>query len=106
MAVTIQADALATELNIPPTTAARLLAVATERVTRYAPQAPDAMANEGVIRFVGYLVGSAGGGYGSQRSTEVGPLKVEYVGNHAMAFRNCGAESLLTQYRIRRAGAI
>ena len=73
MAVTIQADALATELNIPPTTAARLLPVATEMVTRYAPQAPDAMANEGVIRLAGYMASTSH--YGAIRSSEVGPAQ-------------------------------
>ena len=104
MAVTLQADALATELNIPPTTAARLLPVATEMVTRYAPQAPDAMANEGVIRLAGYMASTSH--YGAIRSSEVGPLKVENVVNHAMMFRNSGAQALLTQYKVRRAGAI
>ena len=106
MAVTIQADALATELGIPEAKAIRLLAVATEMAENYAPLSPDAMSNESVIRFVGYLVASEGGGYGAQRKTEVGPLTVEYTVNHAMAFRNSGAQALLTHYKVRRAGAI
>ena len=104
MVVTIQADALAAELGIPPTTAARLLPVATEMVTRYAPSAPSSMANESVIRLVGYMASTSH--YGAIRSSEVGPLKVEYTTNHSAAFRNCGAAALLTQYRIRRGGLI
>ena len=106
MAVTIQADALALELVIPEAKAIRLLPVATEMVTSYAPSAPDAMANEGVVRLVGYMVGSESSGYGARRSGEVGPLKVENVVNHAAMFRNSGAQALLTHYKVRRAGAI
>ena len=109
MAVTITFEALAAEigLSLPDNTtrAARLLAVATEAVNRYAPTAPDAIANEAVIRFAGYLAGSD---YGGVKSESIGPRAVEYTPptNNAAAFRISGAAGLLTVYRVRRAGAI
>ena len=42
-----------------------------------------------------------------QAKTEtVGPFTVEYAMNHAAAFRNSGAASLLTRHKVRRAGAV
>ena len=49
MAVTITAAQLAEAVGVDSTTATRLLAVATELVNRFAPDAPDAIANEGAI---------------------------------------------------------
>ena len=105
MAVT--AEALAKEAISPLPTAAdleratRVLAV--QAVDDYAPNAPDALKDEAVIRFGGYLLGSD---YGGVRTDEVGPQRMEYTTNHAAAFRNCGAAMLLTRYVVRRAGAI
>lgn len=79
----------------------RMLAVATEVVLSYAPNAPDIMHNEAAIRFIGYL-GQAD--YGTIRSESAGERSVEYHLNHSTAFRNCGAEMLLTRYKKRRAG--
>ena len=55
MVVTLTAAALAAEIGATEERATRLLAVATEAVTRYAPNAPEALANEATIRFAGYL---------------------------------------------------
>ena len=55
MAVTITAAQLAEAVGVDSTTAARLLAVAAALVERYAPDAPDAVANEAVIRTAGWL---------------------------------------------------
>ena len=79
----------------------RMLAVATEVVERYAPNAPEVIQNEAAIRFIGYL---AQADYGTIRSESVGERSVEYHLNHAPAFRNCGAEMLLSPYKVRRAG--
>ena len=80
----------------------RMLAVATEvRIEGYAPNAPEALQNEAAIRFTGYL---AQADYGTIRSESAGGREVEYHQNHATAFRNCGAEMLLTRYKKRRAG--
>ena len=55
MAVTLTAPELAQAVGVDSTTATRLLPVATELVTRYAPDAPDAISNEAVIRCAGWL---------------------------------------------------
>ena len=55
MAVTLTAAGLTEAVGVDSTTATRLLAVATELVTRYAPDAPDAISNEAVIRCAGWL---------------------------------------------------
>ena len=73
-------------------------------VERYAPAAPAAVKDEALLRFVGYI--SQSSSFGAIRKGGVGPLSVEYVTNHASMFRNCGAAALLTNWRIRRAGAI
>ena len=103
MVVTLTATALAAEIGATEERATRLLAVATEAVTRYAPNAPEALANEATIRFAGYLAQSD---YGTIRTESIGPMTVEYVTNHATMFRNSGAEALLTRFKRRRAGAI
>ena len=103
MAVTLTAETLAVEIGATEERATRLLVVATEVVTRYAPNAPEVLANEAVIRFAGYLTSAD---YGAVRSETLGPMSVEYVTNHAAMFRNSGAEALLTRFKRRRAGAI
>ena len=108
MAVTIDAAALAAATGLAETdpggtVAGRLLAVATQVVEDYAPAAPEALQNEAVIRFAGYLAQSDFGGIPEET---IGPKTVKYTMNHAPAFRNCGAAALLTRYRVRRAGAI
>ena len=65
--------------------------------------APESLIDEAVIRFASYLVGSD---VGAIRTESEGEKSVEYVVNHSSAFRNSGAASLLTRYRIRRAGKI
>ena len=110
--VTITAEELAAEIGIDLTghpdeitRAQRLLAVATERVTRYAPLAPSVIKNESAIRFSGYLNGSDFGGVASET---IGPQTTSYTSptHNASAFRSSGAEALLSPYKVRRAGAI
>ena len=84
-------------------TAEQLLNVARARVDDYAPTAPDAVANEAVVRFAGYL---SQADFGTVRREEIGPRSVEYQTNHANAWRNCGAAMLLTRWARRRAGTI
>ena len=76
---------------------------ASAMVERYAPGAPQAVKNEAVIRFAGYLRQSDFGGIVKEG---IGPRDVEYTRNHAAAFRNCGAAMLLSPWKIRRAGVI
>ena len=101
--VTVTAQQLADESGAAIARATRVLPVATQAVTDYAPDAPEPLQNEAVLRFGGYLLGS---GYGEVRSKSIGPLSVEHVVNHAAAFRNSGAAALLTRHKVRRAGAI
>ena len=101
MAVTAQQ--LADESGAEIARATRVLPVAVQTVTDYAPDAPEGLRDEAVIRFGGYLLGS---GYGETRSKTIGPLSVEHVVNHSAAFRNSGAAGLLTRHKVRRAGAI
>ena len=82
---------------------AQLLAVAAGQVEEYAPNAPDQTANEATVRFAGYLAQSD---FGGVRKEDAGPLSTEWTTNHASAFRNSGAEMLLTRWKVRRAGAI
>ena len=84
-------------------TAERLLAFARERVEATVPLAPDPVANEAVIRYAGYLAQSD---YGAIRKEELGPKSVEYVTNHANAWRSSGAAGILAPWAIKRAGAI
>ena len=97
------AQAIAGPGNITETRVEALLAFARERVEKTAPDAPDAVANEAVIRFAGYMYGSDFGGI---RKEELGPKSVEYVTNHANAWRNSGAAGVLAPWAIKRAGVI
>lgn len=104
MAVTLDAAGLAAAAGIDSDAATRLLPVASERVTRYAPEAPEATANEAVIRFAAYLAGATPNPNASG-SVSVGDLTVSGTSHsHAAAFRLCGAESLLSPWRVRRGG--
>ena len=83
--------------------AAALGSMAAARVERYAPGAPQAVRDEAVIRFAGYL---AQADFGTLRQETIGPQTNEFVANHANAWRNSGAAMLLAPWRVRRAGAI
>ena len=102
--VTLTAAELAAEIGGDELSASRLLAVASVMVEQYAPEAPAALQNEAVIRFAGYLAGSAYPFYGAVASETVGPVNYSFPVNHADAFRRSGAAMLLTRYRVRRAG--
>ncbi len=101
MAVT--ADQLAAESGATLDRASRVLPAAVQAVEDYAATAPEALKDEAVYRFGGYLLGSD---YGAVRNESIGPRSVEYQMNHAAMFRNSGAAALLTRYRVRRAGAV
>lgn len=127
MAVTISAAELAEELGIeltprsePETRAGvttyagpgatddvtRLHAVACGRVTRYAPDAPDALSDMAVVRFAGHLCQTADG-RSAWQGYSVGELEFSQPANVAAnAFRLSGAEALLSLYKIRNAGVI
>lgn len=81
----------------------QLLEVASAHVERYAPGAPVACRNEAIVRFVGYLAAASPG---HLRRLDVGNTELEFVSNHASAFRNSGAAMLLSPWRVRHAGTI
>lgn len=94
MAITITADALRDALRLAETAeetaeVTRLLGVASEAVTRFAPDAPDVVHNEAVVRLCGYLLDA--------------PLAPK-GGGYADALFYSGAAALLGMYRVHRAG--
>ena len=103
MALTLTADDLAAAIAGPGQTvpAARLLTVADAVIEGYAPGAPSAIKNEAAIRFCGYLAASDFGGVVSE---SLGPRSTTWATGHADMFRRCGAASLLSPWRVRRAG--
>ena len=70
--------------------------MASARVEKEAPGAPQAVKDEAVIRYSGYL---AQADFGSIASESAGPLSATYPTNHAAAFRYSGAMGLLSRGR-------
>ena len=90
MAVTLTVDQLRNALRAGDTTEeteilTRLLAVATETIGLYAPDAPDAIANEASVRLAGYLFDAP---------------NVSPQGTNAL--RNSGAQAMLALWRVQR----
>ena len=84
-------------------TAQRLGAVASLQVERYAPDAPQAIRNEAVIRLVGHRHQAAKMPAGL-RLIEAGSLKLEFATTaRARSFGPSGARALLDPWRARRA---
>ena len=95
MAVTLTVAKLAAAIRIGDSVeetaeVTRLLAFATEAVTKHAPDAPDAAHDEAAIRLAAYLYDQPNAGAG--------------IG-YAHAGRNSGAWALLLPYRVHRAGS-
>ena len=103
MAVTLTADELAEAVGTDGTTATRLLAVATAIVARFSNDAPDAVANEAVIRCAGWLAGQPAV---SIRAEVEGDVTTSYAPSMTSALRHSGAMALLSPWKVRRAGAI
>ena len=96
MTVTLTAGQLANAIRVGDTVEEteivdRLLGVGTELVGSYAPNAPDLIQNEAVVRLGGYLFDQPNAGRGV---------------NYANALRNSGAQSLLSQWREQRATSL
>ena len=96
MAVTLTVEQLSGAIRLGNSVreaeeATRLLAVATDVVTLFAPEATDNVSNEAVIRVAGYLYDMPDSARGS---------------SHADALRNSGAQMLLLPYRIHRLGIL
>ena len=103
MVVSITISELALAAGVDTETATRMLPVATQIVEDYAVNAPTVLQDAAVVRYVGYLGKTAGGAITSKT---VGPVSQTFQSNDAAMFRNSGAESLLTRYKVRRAGRI
>ena len=103
MAVTLTSSALAQALAINSTLADRLLAVGSALVTRYAPDAPDALSNEATIRVAGWLAEAPSSG---ARIEAIGDISTTWSPNMTGALRASGAMGLLSPFKVRRAGAI
>ena len=72
-------------------------------VEAYAPDAPQAVKNEAVIRCAGWLTGQPSSNI---RGEAAGELSIEYAPSMQSALRHSGAMALLTTWKVRRAGAI
>ncbi len=100
--VTLTAAQLATELgaeNAQITKVTRLLKLAKARVERYAPAAPTCTKTEAVILLAAYHWQA------SAQAREILPADGEgRPVNVSNAFRNSGAQGLLSPWRVLRAG--
>ncbi|MYA42601.1 MAG: hypothetical protein F4Z31_12715 [Gemmatimonadetes bacterium] len=103
MAVTVDAATVVAAAQVSEDQAARLLAVATTLVERYAPNAPEAIQNEAVIRVAGWLGQTPAGSF---TRVQTGPRETEYAPGQKGALRHSGAMSLLAPWKVRRGGAI
>ena len=92
---------LAAAVGASESVACRLGPVVSELVERFAAGAPAAVKSESVIRAVGWLHGNRPG----LRKVNVSNIDIEFSGGQS-ALRNSGAMSLLSPFKIRRAGAI
>ena len=81
----------------------RLGATAAALVERYAPDAPDPIKCEAVIRCAGWLRSAPSSGI---RQRTVGPISTDYTPSMQSALRHSGAIALLTPFKVRRAGVI
>ena len=99
--ITAATTTLATACGCSEAVAGRLGPVVAELVERYASGAPAAVKSEAVIRAAGWLHGNKPG----LRKVNVRSVDIEYSGGQS-ALRHSGAMSLLSGFKIRRAGAI
>lgn len=81
--------------------ACHLGAAASAMIEKEAPGAPQAIKDEAVIRFAGYLSQSDFGGVESE--TSVGGKEAHYFKPPASAFRYSGSKGLLAPWRVRGA---
>ena len=86
--------------------AQRLRDVCHETITRYVnnDDLPDVMLNESIIRLAGWLNESPANSISRLR---MGPdVEMHHAKSHNAALRHCGAMSLLSPYKRRRANPI
>ena len=99
----ITAAKLAAILGTDMATAERLLEVSNLLVIKFAPQAPNIIRNEAIVRCSGWLNESPSGG---QRSESEGDVSTAYTPSMTSALRHSGAMGLLSPWKVRRAGKI
>ena len=100
-AIAAATTTLAAACGCSEAVAARLGPVASALVENYASAAPESIKDEAVIRAAGWLRANRPG----LRKVGVGGVDIEYSGGLS-ALRNSGAMSLLSPFKIRRAGKI
>ena len=76
--------------------------LAAARVEREAPGAPQAVKRRSGASVMQATWRQAD--FGAIRKEIIGPRDVEYIANHANAWRNCGAAGLIAPWKVRRAG--
>ena len=103
MAVTLTAAELAQTVGVDSATATRLLSVATALVTKYAPDAPDAISNEAAIRTAAWLNEAPASGV---RSESIGDVSTVFSPMATGALRASGAMAMLSVFKRRRARSI
>lgn len=79
----------------------RLGAVAAALVQNYAPDAPQVLRDEGVIRTFGWLLDSPAS---NLRSTTIGPISYDFAPSQRGALLHSGSKSMLYAYRRKTAG--
>ena len=94
---------LALEIGVTQARAEQLLMAATALVDRFAPDAPEPIKDEATIRAAGYLVEQP---RAAIRSDSVGDIATVFTPSSLSALRHSGAMSLLSPWKVRRAGAI
>lgn len=98
----ITAAELAPEIGVDATRAGHILAATGAMVDRYASGAPDAVKREAIIRASGWLLNAVPG----IRDEKAGELSASYSPSMTGCLRHSGAMSLLSPWKVRRAGAI
>ena len=89
--------------SMADSTANRIGSTAATLVEHYADNAPQAIKNEAILRCAGWLYEAPSSGV---RSQSIGPMSIDFTPSMQSALRHSGAMSLLSPFKIRRAGAI
>ena len=79
----------------------RAAGAASAIIEDYAPDAPQALKDEALVRAVAYLASSRNG---ALSSASLGPQSRTYEVHHAGLFRKSGAQGLLATWRVRTVG--
>ena len=87
--------------DLDDTTGQRLGAVASALVEQYAPDAPQVLRNEAVLRVVGWLLDAPSSNI---RGQTIGPMQVDFAPSQRGALLHSGAKTLLYPFRRKTAG--